>query len=80
MVLRCFPPRGRWIFDVLVLFSCNLLVILQEITAGGKGNFESAVHEGIGDDIVTAFEEVKKDLNALSKEEQMDVVFRYFLS
>ncbi|KAI3430209.1 Sas10 domain-containing protein [Psidium guajava] len=48
---------------------------LGEITAGGKGNFESAVHKGIGDDIVTAFEEIKKDLNALSKEEQMDVVF-----
>ncbi|XP_030536519.2 something about silencing protein 10 [Rhodamnia argentea] len=48
---------------------------LGEITAGGKGNFESAIHEGTGDDTVTAFEEVKKDLNALSKEEQMDVVY-----
>ncbi|KAK3414452.1 hypothetical protein EUGRSUZ_H00317 [Eucalyptus grandis] len=48
---------------------------LGEIMVGGKGKFESGVHEGTGDDIVTAFEEVKKDLNALSKEEQMDVVY-----
>ncbi|XP_039157096.1 something about silencing protein 10-like [Eucalyptus grandis] len=48
---------------------------LGEIMVGGEGKFESGVHEGTGDDIVTAFEEVKKDLNALSKEEQMDVVY-----
>lgn len=47
---------------------------------GGTGKFESAIRKGTGDDVVTAFEEVKKDLNALSKEEQMDVVYRYFLS
>ncbi|XP_039156723.1 something about silencing protein 10-like isoform X2 [Eucalyptus grandis] len=42
---------------------------------GGKGKFECGVLGGTGDDIVAAFEEVKKDLNALSKEEQMDVVY-----
>ncbi|KAK3414449.1 hypothetical protein EUGRSUZ_H00313 [Eucalyptus grandis] len=49
---------------------------IGEIMVGGKGRFESAIHKGTGDDILTAFEEVKKDLNALSKEEQMDVVYR----
>ncbi|XP_056174485.1 protein THALLO isoform X2 [Syzygium oleosum] len=48
---------------------------LGEIMVGGTGKFESAIREGTGDDVVTAFEEVKKDLNALSKEEQMDVVY-----
>ncbi|KAI6695992.1 hypothetical protein NL676_023702 [Syzygium grande] len=48
---------------------------LGEIMVGGTGKFESAIREGTGDDVVAAFEEVKKDLNALSKEEQMDVVY-----
>ncbi|KAF8014080.1 hypothetical protein BT93_H0040 [Corymbia citriodora subsp. variegata] len=48
---------------------------LGEIMVGGKGKFESGICEGTEDDIVTTFDEVKKDLNALSKEEQMDVVY-----
>ena len=47
----------------------------QEISAKGKGGKLSLVSEEALDDLAT-FEEVKKDLNALSKEEQMDVVHR----
>ncbi|XVE90001.1 hypothetical protein DITRI_Ditri20bG0041500 [Diplodiscus trichospermus] len=46
---------------------------LEEISAKGKGGNLSLVSEEALDDLAT-FEEVKKDLNALSKEEQMDVV------
>ncbi|XWS58736.1 hypothetical protein CRYUN_Cryun08bG0059800 [Craigia yunnanensis] len=51
----------------------NRELTLEEISAKGKGGKLSLVSEEVLDDLVT-FEEVKKDLNALSKEEQMDVV------
>ena len=47
----------------------------------GKTTSKSLADEGAKDDTGTAYEEVEKDLNALSKEEQMDVVYRLaFLS
>lgn len=42
----------------------------------GKTTSKSLADEEAKDDTGTAYEEVKKDLNALSKEEQMDVVYR----
>ncbi|XWS65066.1 hypothetical protein CRYUN_Cryun05aG0059100 [Craigia yunnanensis] len=51
----------------------NKELTLEEILAKGKGGKLSLVSEEAVDDLAT-FEEVKKDLNALSKEEQMDVV------
>ncbi|XP_021282390.1 something about silencing protein 10 [Herrania umbratica] len=51
----------------------NRELTLEEISAKGKGGQLSLVSEEALDDLST-FEEVKKDLNALSKEEQMDVV------
>ncbi|KAK3001073.1 hypothetical protein RJ639_020289 [Escallonia herrerae] len=47
---------------------------LEEIVKGKATSKASTVKEAL-DDAGTAFEEVKKDLNALSKEEQMDVVY-----
>ncbi|XVF06882.1 hypothetical protein REPUB_Repub06bG0089600 [Reevesia pubescens] len=46
---------------------------LEEISAKEKGGKLSLVSEETVDDLAT-FEEVKKDINALSKEEQMDAV------
>ncbi|KAK3221074.1 hypothetical protein Dsin_015044 [Dipteronia sinensis] len=48
---------------------------LEEISAKGKSTRKSPPRKEIEDDIGTTYEEVKKDLNALSKEEQMDVVY-----
>ena len=42
----------------------------------GKTTSMSLADEEAKDDTVTAYEEVEKDLNVLSKEEQMDVVYR----
>ncbi|XVF30491.1 hypothetical protein REPUB_Repub16aG0062600 [Reevesia pubescens] len=51
----------------------NRELTLEEISAKGKCGKSSVVSEEAVDEMAT-FEEVKKDLNALSKEEQMDVV------
>ncbi|KAK3221071.1 hypothetical protein Dsin_015041 [Dipteronia sinensis] len=48
---------------------------LEEISAKGKSTRKSPPRKETEDDIGTTYEEVKKDLNALSKEEQMDVVY-----
>lgn len=45
------------------------------MSSEGKGGKLSLASEEPVDDVAT-FEEVKKDLNALTKEEQMDVVHR----
>lgn len=50
--------------------------LLQEIMVKGKTTSKSLADEEAKDDTGTAYEEIKKDLNALSKEEQMDVVYR----
>ncbi|XP_022743120.1 something about silencing protein 10-like isoform X3 [Durio zibethinus] len=51
----------------------NRELTLEKISAKGKGGKLSLDSEEAVDDLAT-FEKVKKDLNALSKEEQMDVV------
>lgn len=48
--------------------------VLQEILGKGKAAPKSSADKEAHDE--PAYEEVKKDLNALSKEEQMDVVYR----
>ncbi|XP_010650700.1 protein THALLO isoform X1 [Vitis vinifera] len=48
---------------------------MEEIMVKGKTTSKSLADEEAKDDTGTAYEEVKKDLNALSKEEQMDVVY-----
>ncbi|PPR88425.1 hypothetical protein GOBAR_AA32258 [Gossypium barbadense] len=53
----------------------NRELTLEEMSSKGKGGKLSLASEEPVDDVAT-FEEVKKDLNALSKEEQMDVVHR----
>ncbi|MBA0726886.1 hypothetical protein Golax_002682, partial [Gossypium laxum] len=53
----------------------NRELTLEEMSSEGKGGKLSLASEEPVDDVAT-FEEVKKDLNALSKEEQMDVVHR----
>lgn len=50
---------------------------LEEISIKGKSTTKPWASKEAVDDAVTSYEEVKKDLNALSKEEQMDVVYRY---
>ncbi|KAK1587818.1 hypothetical protein Q3G72_017121 [Acer saccharum] len=47
---------------------------LEEISVKGKSTRKSPPRKETEDDIGTTYEEVKKDLNALSKEEQMDVL------
>lgn len=42
----------------------------------GKGTKKSSLKTDEASDVGTAYEEVKKDLNALSREEQMDVLYR----
>lgn len=49
---------------------------MQEITVKGKKPSKSLPHRETEDVLGTTYEEVKKDLNALSREEQMDVVYR----
>ncbi|PKI63782.1 hypothetical protein CRG98_015766 [Punica granatum] len=48
---------------------------LGEIAIRGQDKIDSDIKKDMEDNGVTDFEEVKKDLNALSKEEQMDVVY-----
>ncbi|KAB1213217.1 hypothetical protein CJ030_MR5G022394 [Morella rubra] len=48
---------------------------LEEISAKGKSSKKTRVRKEVLDDMGTAYEEVKKDLNALSREEQMDVLY-----
>ncbi|KAJ0092537.1 hypothetical protein Patl1_26730 [Pistacia atlantica] len=48
---------------------------LEEISVKGKSKTVSAANKEAVDDVGTTYEEVKKDLNALSREEQMDVVY-----
>ncbi|CAL5391787.1 unnamed protein product [Camellia sinensis] len=49
---------------------------LEEILVKGKVPSKALADKEARDDPGAAYEEVKKDLNALSKEEQMDVVYR----
>lgn len=54
-----------------------LSIFLQEISVKGKSTTKPRASKEAIDDTGTSYEVVKKDLNALSKEEQMDVVYRY---
>lgn len=61
--------------------TCGLISLLgQEISAKGKSSKKTRVRKEVLDDMGTAYEEVKKDLNALSREEQMDVLYRWGFS
>lgn len=42
----------------------------------GKDAAKPSQDKGAQDEIGSTYEEVKKDLNALTREEQMDVVYR----
>lgn len=63
--------------SVLKVVDCHPVNFLQEISIKGKSTTKPWASKEAVDDAVTSYEEVKKDLNALSKEEQMDVVYRY---
>lgn len=54
----------------------QILSFLQEISRKGKITKKSPMGIEVSDDMGTAYEEVKKDLNSLSKEEKMDVLYR----
>ncbi|KAL6976154.1 hypothetical protein U1Q18_024945 [Sarracenia purpurea var. burkii] len=49
---------------------------LEEILVKGKAASKASADKEADDDPDSAYEEVKKDLNALSKQELMDVVYR----
>ena len=49
-------------------------LLVQEMSAKGRKKYPG-IKEAL-DDTGAAYEEVKKDLSALSKEEQMDVLYR----
>lgn len=51
-------------------------VTLQEILAQGKPGSAVSINGEAKNETGIAYEEVQKDLNALTKEEQMDVVYR----
>ncbi|KAF5728782.1 something about silencing protein 10-like isoform X1 [Tripterygium wilfordii] len=48
---------------------------LEELSDERKGKVQFPLIKAAGDEMGTVYEQVKKDLNALSKEEQMDVVY-----
>ncbi|EXB55208.1 Something about silencing protein 10 [Morus notabilis] len=48
---------------------------LEEMSVKGKSTRKSSFGKEVADDKGTAYEEVKKDLNALSREELMDVLY-----
>lgn len=51
-------------------------ILLQDILVKGKDASKPSKDKGAQDEVGTTYEEVKKDLNALTREEQMDVVYR----
>lgn len=56
----------------MVFFLC-----LQDIFSGKSSAERSDVFGSLEDEAYEGYEKVKKDINALTKEEQMDVVYRY---
>ena len=68
------------LFDGFFLYfevgSGILWATLQEILVQGKPGSAVSADEEAKNETGTAYEEVQKDLNALTKEEQMDVVYR----
>ena len=56
--------------------SSRISLLVQEIPAKRKGRKKSPERNEAFDDTGAAYEEVKKDLSALSREEQMDVLYR----
>ena len=55
-------------------------LLVQEIPAKRKNRKKSPERNEALDDMGAAYEEVKKDLSALSREEQMDVLYRWGFS
>ena len=53
-----------------------ILLLVQEMSAKRKGRRKSHERKEALDNTGAAYEEVQKDLSALSKEEQMDVLYR----
>ncbi|XP_043724321.1 something about silencing protein 10-like isoform X2 [Telopea speciosissima] len=49
--------------------------VLEDILFKGRSSAKPRANKEAEDDTGTAYEEVKKDINALSREEQMDVVY-----
>lgn len=64
------------LFLSFVVGCAFLWIILQEILAQGKSGLAVSADGEAKNETGTAYEEVQKDLNALTKEEQMDVVYR----
>ncbi|KAH0992138.1 hypothetical protein GBA52_003621 [Prunus armeniaca] len=56
-------------------FGLEIYVKMREISRKGKSTKKSPMGIEVSDDMGTAYEEVKKDLNSLSKEEKMDVLY-----
>ncbi|KAI9194495.1 hypothetical protein LWI28_006527 [Acer negundo] len=78
-VLRMQKERAKTLemedFGLQDVSDSDRELTLEEISAKGKSTRKSPPRKETEDDIGTTYEEVKKDLNALSKEEQMDVVY-----
>ena len=53
-----------------------ILLFVQEMSAKRKRRRKSPQRKEALDDTGAAYEEVQKDLSAISKEEQMDVLYR----
>jgi hypothetical protein len=56
--------------------SSRISLLVQEIPAKRKSRKKAPERNEALDDTGAAYEEVKKDLSALSREEQMDVLYR----
>ncbi|TXG72718.1 hypothetical protein EZV62_001297 [Acer yangbiense] len=83
-VLRMQKERAKTLemedFGLIDVSDSDRELTLEEISAKGKSTRKSPPRKETEDDIGTTYEEVKKDLNALSKEEQMDVVYSSLIS
>ena len=58
------------------MYGLLIRLFVQEMSAKRKGSKKYRGIKEAFDDTGAAYEEVKKDLSALSKEEQMDVLYR----
>lgn len=64
------------LFLSFVVGCAFIWITLQEILAQGKSGVTVSADGEAKNETGTAYEEVQKDFNALTKEEQMDVVYR----
>ncbi|KAK2641974.1 hypothetical protein Ddye_023737 [Dipteronia dyeriana] len=78
-VLRMQKERAKTLemedFGLQDVSDSDRELTLEEISAKGKSTRKSLPRKETEDNVGTTYEEVEKDLNALSKEEQMDVVY-----